>query len=148
MIKGIIWACGLAFILVVGSLGSGFAGEEDQGKVSAQDVKKQVGRAWDSAKAYTAQQKKEYQEKISAKLEDLKQKSGELRQQADKAKGEALARITAAMADLKQKQADAEQRLKELQSASSQAWGEVKSGLDKAMSDLKKSYDKAMSHYK
>jgi chromosome segregation ATPase len=148
IMKEVAWVFALALVLVVGAAGSGFAGEEDRGRVTAQEVKKQVERALDSAKAYTDQQRKDYQQKIEAKLEDLKKNTSELRKSADTVKGEALAKVAAGIADLKQKQADAEQKLKELQSASTQAWGDVKSGLDKAMVELKKSYDKALSYFK
>jgi t-SNARE complex subunit (syntaxin) len=146
--KGMVWVCGLALVLVVGMAASGFAADESQGKVSAQDVKKDLGRALEKAKAYTNQQRKEYQQKIQASLDDLKKKTSELKNSAEKAKGEAMSKMSAGMEDLKKKQADAEQKLKALQSASGEAWGDVKSGLDNAMIELKKSYEKAMSYIK
>jgi TolA-binding protein len=135
----------MVIVVSAGLQASVFAVE--QGKVTAEQVKKQAQEAITTAKEYTLQEKQEYQKRIEAQLADLAKRIDELREKAKTAKQDVVTQLQAQMEALKKQQQVAEQKLNELRSSSAKAWDQVKTGVDKAMEDLKKAYESARSYF-
>lgn len=110
-------------------------------EVSAEDVKRKTDEALEAAKAYTMQQKQEYQQKMEAELNDFNRqvdiKVEELKAKAEKSEAEAKEELDKQIKELREKQKDAQKKLDELKSASGKAWDDLKSEMDAKMNDLK-----------
>lgn len=125
--------------------------DKSQTKVTSADVKKEAKKAMETTKAYTLQQKEEYEKQIKAKLQKI---NGEIQQLQSKAQSRATelkekgkAEFAQAMEGLHKKKQAAAEKLNELNSASGKAWEDMKSGMDEAMDELIKAYDRARSHF-
>ncbi|MGW8303323.1 MAG: hypothetical protein ACWGNO_14700 [Desulfobacterales bacterium] len=125
--------------------------EKFQKKVTSADVKKEAKEAMETTKAYTLQQKEEYQKQIKAKLEEIDREiqalQAKAQSRATELKEESKAELNQAMEGLLKKKQAAAEKLNELKSASGKAWEDIKSGVDKAMDDLNKAYDQARSNF-
>ncbi|UCD56671.1 MAG: hypothetical protein JSV16_12690 [Candidatus Hydrogenedentota bacterium] len=109
---------------------------KEEAEVSAEDVKKESLEALETAKAYTLQQKQEYQNKIEAKLDEVDAQIDELKARAEQAKDETKAKLYKQIEELQKKQEAAREKLEELKTASEQAWEKLKSEMDAAVEDL------------
>ena len=120
--------------------------------VTSADVKKEATEAMETAKAYTRQQKEEYQKKMEARLQELDSEIQQLQAKAQSSatelKEKSKAEFNQSMEDLRNKQQVATEKLNELKSASGQAWEDIKGGVNSAMDELGKAYDRARSHFK
>ena len=123
-------------------------GEKKETEVTSKDVKKEDKEAVETAKAYTQQQKKEYQEQIEAKIKGYDQNLDELKVKAKGVKGEAKAEFNRQMDELRKKKEEASQKLKEMQSATGKAWEDLKSGVETALEDLEKTFKQMMKRFK
>jgi hypothetical protein len=112
-----------------------------------EDVKRQTKEAIAAAEAYTAEQRRAYQDKIEASLRQLDGKIGDLEVAAKKAKGEARVEKEQAIGEIQQKRAAAARKLEMLKSSSQDAWAEIKVGLDAAIAELEKAYERAKFHF-
>lgn len=90
---------------------------------------------------------KEYQEKIEAQLKELTARLNELKEKADKAGGEAKAKIYKEMEELRARKDTAQERLTEILTAGADKFEGLKGKLDKAMEDAKKSWENLKSRY-
>jgi predicted nucleic acid-binding Zn-ribbon protein len=115
--------------------------------VTEEKVMIETKEAAEAVKAYTEQQREQYQKRITAQINEIQKKIAELSEKAEKAKPEVQAKLKEEMEAL-QKQAEASRKkLAKLTAASGKAWEDIKAGLDKAMQDLRKSYQDASSHF-
>jgi len=139
---------GSAFLL---ACGDGKESEKPEKEVTSQDVKKEAKEAMETAKAYTLQQKEEYQKQIEAKLQALDREINELQTMAQsKATGlkeESKAEFNQTIEELRNKKQAAAEQLDKLKSASGKAWEDIKAGVDSAMDDLSAAFDRARSHF-
>jgi TolA-binding protein len=122
-------------------------GEKKETKVTSTDVKKEVKEAVNTARAYTQQQKEDYQKQIEGKIRDYDQKLEELKVKAKEVKGETKAEFNRQMDQLRKKKEEASQKLKEMKSATGQAWEDLKSGAEAALDDLEKTFNQMVKRF-
>jgi DNA anti-recombination protein RmuC len=94
------------------------------------------------------EQKGEYQKRIEAKLNEFKQKLEELKGKAGELKEDAKKEFNQEMKELQKKEEAANKKLKELKSTSAKTWEKIKADMDKELSELDKQYDKMMCRFK
>jgi len=139
---------GSAFLL---ACGDGKETEKPEMKVTSQDVKKEAREAMETAKAYTLQQKEEYQEQIEARLQVLDREIQELQartqSKAAELKEESKAEYNQTIEELRNKKQAAAEQLDKLKSASGKAWEDIKAGMDSAMDNLSQAFDRARAHF-
>lgn len=92
--------------------------------------------------------RKEYIDKMAAKLKGWDDEILKLQAKADTAKADLKAEIKHHVDDLKAKKEAALQKLKEIQSHSETAWGDVKAGAETAMGTVEDSLKKAWARFK
>lgn len=116
--------------------------------VTTEDVKKEVGEAFETAAEFTQQQKEEYQREVERRIMEIDSKLQDIETRADMLKEEARNELNKEIENLEKKKADAKQKLAQLKSATGTAWEDIKTGLDKAFEDMDEAYQKAISRFK
>jgi hypothetical protein len=86
--------------------------------------------------------KKVYQEKVEAQLEQLQADIKKLKAQAKETKADAKIEYQQQVSDLIAKQKAAEQKLQQLRQATTESWEELKNGTDKAVNALQQSFSR------
>jgi TolA-binding protein len=120
---------------------------EEQTEVSIETVKEETKEALEAAKAYTLQQKQEYQEKAEAKLDEIDITIAQLKGRAEKASDEAKTKLDAQVEELQKKQEAAREKLQELESAGAEKWEDLKSDMDAAIDDLANFIDELLPSF-
>ena len=119
--------------------------------MTSADVKKEAKEAIETTKAYSLQQKEEYQKQMEAKLQDFDREIQSLQDKvksgASALKEDSIAKFNQSMEELSKKKQAVAEKLNELKSESGKAWEDTKSGVDNAMDELGKAYDRARSHF-
>lgn len=116
--------------------------------VTSEEVKKEATEAVETATAYTQQQIQDYQQNITAKLDEYGQKISELKARSEEMTDQAKAEMASKLTDLNAKKQAMDQKLEEIKHASGKSWEDIKSGMDAAMEDFAKAYEEAVSHFK
>ena len=124
--------------LLAGAPGYGSAEQQAQpgtAPVTQPKGLKAEGGHGQAVKSYTPQEKEKYQKKIAADLEEIQQRSDDL-----KVKGRNVARqkkrtFLRAMVDLQRKLTIARNKLADLEKAPENAWSWLKAETDKAMAE-------------
>jgi Holliday junction resolvase RusA-like endonuclease len=124
----IIAALGCALL----ALACGKKEETPQAKkpVTAKQVQQETRQALETLKAYTEQQKKEYQKKVADQLAAMKKKLEELKAKVDKATPEMKARLEKEMGEAKEDLDTLSKSLAEMKTATEKAWDDLKSNLN------------------
>lgn len=91
--------------------------------------------------------KKAYQEKREAQLRELEADIQKLKAKADQTKAEAKIEYQRLLKTLETKQANAEAKLRDLESTSGEAWKDFRTGVDNAVTDLKNAVTDAVSKF-
>lgn len=123
----------LAVALMAGGPVSGSAQTQPQGSEAQ-------GKTGQAAKSYTQKEKEAYQKKVSADLQEIGQKIGDLRAKKMTLGPQVKRTFSRAMVDLQRKQSAAQNKLAALQKASAKEWSNLKEDTDKAMADLTNAY--------
>lgn len=89
------------------------------------------------------QQRNEYLNAMSAKLDEFSRKTEELRQESETVAGGARTRLQSMLADLDKKEAAARRRINELRNVALSSWRDIRPGLDMAMKLVSEAYKKA-----
>jgi septation ring formation regulator EzrA len=146
----IMWVVFLGVVFLV-ACGDRNAAEKSGTKVTSADVKKEAKEAIETTKAYSLQQKEEYQKQMEAKLQDFDREIQSLQDKvksgASALKEDSIAKFNQSMEELSKKKQAVAEKLNELKSESGKAWEDTKSGVDNAMDELGKAYDRARSHF-
>jgi hypothetical protein len=116
--------------------------------VTAQEVQQELREALESAKAYTFQQKEEYQKRLEPVLGDLDERIEGLKEQAKGAGTEARKWYAQAIQELRRERELVREQLAKVQAAAPGAWEEVKSGVSAAWDDLRKAFQRANDRLK
>jgi len=99
------------------------------------EAKGELGQA---AKSYSAQKRKEYQNRIEVDLAEIQKRIEDLRAKAVKVAPQKKRTFRMALVDLQRKNTVAQNRLAALKNSPENAWSGVKADMDKAMDDLSK----------
>jgi oligoendopeptidase F len=112
-----------------------------QSQITSENVKKDAAKAIATAKAYTLNQREEYQKQIQEKLNSFDQKLEALKSEAGSVKDNAKAQYEDTIAELQKKINEASNAFKELKNKSGDAWSEIKVRMDQRIDDLQKAFD-------
>jgi len=95
-----------------------------------------------------AEEKKVYEERLGAMLDEWGSKIDALKEQIEMSKGTSRDLYVRYVGDLKEKQRVAGEKLAEFRRSGSDAWGTMKKGVDKAVEDLGEAIREAVSAFK
>lgn len=116
--------------------------------VTAEEISQELREALETTKAYTYQQKAEYQKKLEPVLHDLDDRIEGLREQAKGVRKEAQQRYAEAIEELQRQRKMVREQLAKVQAAAPGVWEEVKSGMSAAWEDLRKAFQRAHDRLK
>lgn len=112
-------------------------------KVTSEDVRRDAGRAVDTAAEYSQQAKEEFQKSLEARLKTLEAEIARLREKGRDLKDEAKPNWDRKMAELEKKREAARAKLAEVGHSSADAWKDVQKGAQAAWDDLDKAVHEA-----
>jgi len=112
-----------------------------------EDVRRQAGEAAETARDWTAQARDEYIARLEKELDEFEPRLEAMEEKLKDLSGDARTRAEAMIAELKEKRVEVAEDLTELREKSGAAWSDFKAGLDRAFSDLKESYNEAAAHF-
>ena len=92
------------------------------GKVTSEDVRRDAGKAVDTAAEFSRQTKEEFQQKLEAQLKALDAEIAKLREKGSDLKDKAKIDRDRKMADLETKRVAARAKLAEVSHSSAEAW--------------------------
>ena len=92
-------------------------------------------------------EKKAYQEKVEATLNQLDARIDLLKAQAKEASAEAKIEYNKRLEDLREQQSEVRARLQEMSEAGEEAWEEFKDGIDEAVSELQDAVTGALAAF-
>ena len=101
------------------------------GKVTTEDVRRDAGQAVNTATEFSQQTKEEYQKKLAAQLTELDAKIAKLRDKGGDLKDQAKANWDQKLAALEAKREAARTKLAEVGHASAEAWKDVQRELSR-----------------
>lgn len=130
--------------------GCGEPKQSTEGKtdVTAKDIQEETQDVLEATRAFTLQQKKEYQKQIESKLNAYEKKIEQMVSDVETVKQGAEYELDQKIEDLQEKKDDVDKRLAELKSATEETWEDIKVGIDRAMEDLETAYERALSRKK
>ncbi len=116
-------------------------------KITPADVRRDAGKAVDTAAEFTLQAKEEFQKSLDARLKKLDAEIVQLREKGRDLKDDAKDNWDAKMADLEAKRDAARAKLDEVGHSSSEAWKDVQKGAQSAWDDLEKAFHDASDEF-
>jgi hypothetical protein len=116
--------------------------------VTAEEVQQELREALESAKAYTFQQKEEYEKRLQPVLRDLDDRIEVLKEKAKGAGKEARKWYTEAAQELRREREVVREQIAKARAAAPGAWEEVKAGVSAAWDDLRKAFQRANERLK
>jgi TolA-binding protein len=122
--------------------------DQAPGKVTVDDVRRDAGKALNTAAEFSQQAKVELQQKLAARLKDLDAEIAKLRDKGRDLKDQAKADWDVKLADLEAKRAAASAKLAELGNSSAEAWKDIQQGTQSAWDELEKSFQEAAREFK
>jgi hypothetical protein len=96
-----------------------------------------------AAKSYTPGERKAYEKKVAADLDEIQQNIADLRLQSRKGAPQKKDMMLMAAKNLQFQTIAAKNRLAQLEKTSGDAWSGAKADLDKAMADLRQAWEEA-----
>ena len=134
-------------LILVGLLTTGGCGQEPAepkpGKVTSEDVRRDAGKALETAGEFSQQTKEEFQKKLESRLKELDAEIAKLREKGNDLKDQAKADWEKKMADLETKRQAASAKLTEIGNSSAEAWKDIQAGAQAAWDDLDKAFREA-----
>lgn len=121
--------------------------EPKLGKVTSEDVRRDAGKAVDTAAEFSQQTKEEFQKKLDLRLKELDAEIAKLRERGNNLKDEAKADWDKKMADLETKREAASAKLAEVGHSSAEAWKDIQKGAQAAWDDLDKAFREASREF-
>lgn len=121
--------------------------ETKPGKVTSEDVRRDAGKAVDTAVEFSQQAKVEFQKRLDLPLKELDAEIAMLRERGNNLKDEAKADWDKKMADLETKREAASAKLAEVGHSSAEAWKDIQSGAQAAWDDLDKAFREASREF-
>jgi TolA-binding protein len=121
--------------------------EPKPGKVTSEDVRRDAGKAVETAAEFSQETKEEFQKKLDLRLKELDAEIAKLREKGSDLKDEAKANWDKKIADLETKREAASAKLKEIGHSSAEAWKDIQKGAQAAWDDLDKAFREASREF-
>lgn len=112
--------------------------ESKPGKVSSEDVRRDVNEALKTTAEYSAQAKEDFEKKLATQISDLDMKIAELREKGRDLSGDAKAEWDKNVAGLEADRKVLSEKLVDVQKAVGDAWKDVQEGSQSAWDDMKR----------
>ena len=116
-------------------------------RVTPEDVRRDMGKAMDTAAKAAIQAKEDVEMRLKSSLADMDAEIAKLQQKGLALKDEAKARWAEKMADLKAKQEAARKEVEELGKSTGEAWERLEKGAQAAWDDLQKAFQEAAAEF-
>jgi LPS O-antigen subunit length determinant protein (WzzB/FepE family) len=142
----IVWTLTLSGLLTASACERTPA-DRTPGKVTSQDVRRDAGKAVDTAVEFSQQSKEEFQKNLDARLKQLDVEIVRLREKGRDLNDEAKANWERKMAELEAKREAARARLSEVGQSSAEAWKDVQKGAQSAWDELEKAFREASNEF-
>ncbi len=123
------------------------AADQAPGKVTSEDVRRDVGQAAKTAAEYSRQTKDEFQKGLELRLQELDAEIASLREKGRDLKDQAKANWDQKMVDLEAKRDAARAKLAEVARASAEAWKDIQKGAQSAWDELDKAFHEASREF-
>jgi TolA-binding protein len=117
------------------------------GKVTSEDVRRDVGQVVNTTVEFSQQSKEEFQKNFDARLKNMDTEIAKLREQSRDLKDEAKVKWDQKLADLETKRDVASAKLADLVQSSAEAWKDVQKGAQSAWDELDKAFQDASHEY-
>ena len=117
------------------------------GKVTSEDVRRDVGQVVDTAAEFSRQTKEEFQKKLDSRLKELDVEIVKLREKGRDLKDKNKADWDRKMAELETKRGAVRTKLDEVGHSSAEAWKDVQKGAQSAYDDLDKAFRDASKEF-
>jgi hypothetical protein len=117
------------------------------GKVTSEDVRRDVGHADKTTAAYAEQTKEGYQQQLDTRLKGMDAEIAMLHEKNRDLKGNAKAEWERTLLELQAKRDSAYARLTEVRQSSGDAWKDVKKGAQLTWDDLDNAFRDASRHF-
>ena len=117
------------------------------GKVTSEDVRRDVGQAVNTAVEFSQQSKEEFQKNLDARLTNMDAEIATLREKGRDLKDEAKVKWDQKLADLEAKRDVARAKLAEVGQSSAEAWKDVQQGAQSAWDELDKAFRDASREF-
>ncbi len=121
--------------------------EPKPGKVTSEDVRRDAGKAVETATEFSQQTKEEFQKNLESRLKELDAEIAKLRVKGNDLKDEAKANWDQKMANLETKREAARVKLDEIGHSSAEAWKDIQKGTQAAWDDLDKAFRDASQEF-
>jgi tryptophanyl-tRNA synthetase len=116
---------------------------QEKGKVSKEDVTRQIGEAYETTKQYLGQKKDGVAESVEERLKIAEEKIDLLREKAAETQQQGRETADATLQILREKQEVARQRYEEFKKSAGEFKDEAGLKLEKALEDLEEAYRRA-----
>jgi len=120
-------------------------GVETEARAGTDTITKEARETLEATKAYTAQQKEAFQQKVHEELSAVQRQISALRDKTRDVSAGARADLQESITELEKKKETVKEKLATLRNATDDKWNTVKSGVDAALDEVKHSYRKALS---
>jgi TolA-binding protein len=117
------------------------------GKVTSEDVRRDVGQAVDTAAEFSQQTKEEFQKHLDARLKEMDAQIAELHEKGRDLKDQAKVNWDRKMADMETKRDAARAKLAAVGQSSAEAWIDVQQGAQSAWDELEKAVQDASREF-
>lgn len=117
------------------------------GQVTSDDVRRDTGKAVDTAAEFAQQSKEEFESKLDARLKQLDAEIVRLREKGSELKDEAKVRWDEKLTQLETKREAARVKLAEVKDSSAEAWKDLQKGAQAAWVDLDKAFQDASGEF-
>jgi len=117
------------------------------GRVTSDDVRRDAGKAVDTAAEYSQQAKDEFQKKLAVRLEELDGEIAQLREKGRDLQDEARITWDRKIAELEVKRDAARVKLTEVGQSGEEAWKDLRKGAQSAWDELDKAIQEASREF-
>ena len=117
------------------------------GKVTSDDVRRDAGRAAETASEYSQQSKEEFQKKLDARLKRAGRRNRQAPREGRDLKDQGKAHWDQKLTELETKRDAARAKLAEVRGSSVEAWKDLRKGAQSAYDDLDKGFRDASREF-
>lgn len=110
---------------------------DDPKPVTSGTVKRETAEAVEAAKAYSAQERAQVEQKVQAELDELQAGIQRLQERMDQMSADTRRRAEASLEDLERRKDEARKRLEEIRIAGETTWDRLRQGLESSITDLR-----------
>ena len=121
--------------------------DQTPGKVTSEDVRRDVGKALDTTGKSAEQTKEDFQRSLNARLNELEAEIAKLREKGKEFKDENKSSWDRVLADLETKREAARVKLDDIGHSSAEAWRDIQKGAQAAWDDLDKAFHEASNKF-